>query len=193
RLVLNFNGGGFLVFYNCLMTWCSSPASDPTRDILSPEFDKEQAVRALSFPRPVSFTLMDQKNFSGLGNIIKNEILYLAQIHPLSIGSFLPLEKLRVLVDLALSFTSNWLSHKLKKKGLHYHIYMKEYCNKGHKVMKESLGPPFGLKRLSWYCLNCQPQVISDVADSLCTSQTSCLSAATEPLLSVPLVEDAES
>ncbi|KAG8445849.1 hypothetical protein GDO86_010584 [Hymenochirus boettgeri] len=117
--------------FQLLMTWCSSPASDP-RDILSPEFDKEQAVRALSFPRPVSFTLMDQKNFSGLGfvtgkksnvkcNIIKNEILYLAQIHPLSIGSFLPLEKLRVLVDLALSFTSNWLSHKLKKKGLHYH------------------------------------------------------------------------
>ncbi|XP_075450983.1 endonuclease 8-like 2 [Ascaphus truei] len=159
RLILRFDTGGFLVFYNCRMTWCSSPASEPACDILSPEFDRERAVRALSQPRPVCYTLMDQRCFSGVGNIIKNEILYLAQIHPLSFGSLLPLENLRSLRDYALSFTSDWLRNKMQRKGLHYHIYMKEYCAKGHRVTKETLGPPNGLKRLTWYCPACQPQV----------------------------------
>ncbi|XP_018119591.1 endonuclease 8-like 2 isoform X2 [Xenopus laevis] len=159
RLILNFEAGGFLVFYNCRMAWCSSPASEPSCDVLSPEFDTERAVRALSSSRPVCFSLMDQKCFSGVGNIIKNEILFLAQIHPLSLGSALPIEKLHSLVHHALHFTSAWLSSKMKNEGLHYHIYMKEYCDKGHKVIKEKLGPDYGLKRLTWFCPNCQPQV----------------------------------
>uniref|UniRef100_A0A8D0HR85 Nei like DNA glycosylase 2 n=1 Tax=Sphenodon punctatus TaxID=8508 RepID=A0A8D0HR85_SPHPU len=36
RLVLHFDRGGFLVFYNCQIRWCSTPASD----ILCPEFHR---------------------------------------------------------------------------------------------------------------------------------------------------------
>ncbi|XP_053564895.1 endonuclease 8-like 2 [Bombina bombina] len=162
NIILHFDSKGFLVFYNCRMAWCSSPFSEPGCDILSPEFNKERALQSLAFPRPVCITLMDQKCFSGVGNIIKNEILYLAQIHPLSLGSVLPLDKLCILLDHAVSFTSDWLKSKMQRKGLHYHIYMKEYCPKGHQVTKESLGPTYGLKRLTWYCPECQPQVKSD-------------------------------
>ncbi|KAM4771252.1 endonuclease 8-like 2 [Rhinophrynus dorsalis] len=162
RLILHFDSGGFLVFYNCRMTWCSSPVSEPACDILCKEFDKERALRALSSPRPVCITLMDQTCFSGVGNIIKNEILFLAQIHPLSFGSLLSLEKLHCLVDHAISFTTDWLRNKMQKKGLHYHIYMKEYCDKGHKVIKEAVGPTYGLKRLTWYCPECQPKVMPE-------------------------------
>ncbi|XP_075057317.1 LOW QUALITY PROTEIN: endonuclease 8-like 2 [Mixophyes fleayi] len=159
RLRLNFDGERFLVFYNCRMTWCSSPFVEPTCDILSPEFDKEKALHALSHPRPVCFTLMDQRHFSGVGNIIKNEILFLAQTHPLSLGSLLPAETLVALIDHAIAFTADWLRNKMQRKGLRYHIYMKECCGKGHQVVKEAIGPPHGLKRLTWYCPTCQKHV----------------------------------
>ncbi|KAM4693072.1 endonuclease 8-like 2 [Discoglossus pictus] len=157
RLIIHFDAEGFLVFYNCRMTWCSSPFSEPTRDILCPEFDKERALQALLAPRPVCITLMDQTYFSGVGNIIKNEILYLSHVHPMSFGSLLPPEKLSILIDHAIHFTADWLRCKMARKALHYHIYMKEYCAKGHQVIKESIGPVYGLKRLTWYCPECQP------------------------------------
>ncbi|XP_073529030.1 endonuclease 8-like 2 [Phyllobates terribilis] len=161
RLILHFNSGGFLVFYNCRILSCSSPRVEPTCDILSLDFDKEKALRALSAPRPVCVTLMDQRYFSGVGNIIKNEILYLAQVHPLSLGSLLPADTLRAIIDHAVSFTARWLQSKIQRDPLHYQIYMKELCQKGHKLVKEKIGPPRGLQRLTWYCPTCQERVQS--------------------------------
>ncbi|XP_029451991.1 endonuclease 8-like 2 [Rhinatrema bivittatum] len=156
RLVLHFDGGGFLAFYNCRMAWCSGPTIKPTCDILSVQFHQGQALEALCQPRPVCCILLDQRYFSGLGNIIKNEILYMAKIHPLSQGSHLKLENVESLLNHALRFSSNWLHNKLQGKRLHYQIYMKEVCPLGHRVLKESLGPPRGLKRLTWWCPECQ-------------------------------------
>lgn len=67
RLVLYFESGGFLVFYNCRMHWCSSPRADPASDILSGEFHRGQALDALRTPNPICYTLLDQRYFSGLG------------------------------------------------------------------------------------------------------------------------------
>ncbi|XP_069830093.1 endonuclease 8-like 2 [Dendropsophus ebraccatus] len=156
RLILHFTSGGFLVFYNCRIHWCSSPDVEPSCDILSPEFDKKKALSVLSAPKPVCITLMDQRHFSGVGNIIKNEILYLAGVHPLSLGSLVPADTLSALIDHAISFTAQWYRNKMQGEPMHYHIYMKESCEKGHKVVKESIGPPCGLKRLTWYCPTCQ-------------------------------------
>ncbi|EMP27212.1 Squalene synthase [Chelonia mydas] len=66
RLVLHFNSGGFLVFYNCQIHWCTSPAVEPASDILSPEFHRGQALAALRQPMPICYTLLDQRYFSGL-------------------------------------------------------------------------------------------------------------------------------
>lgn len=46
-------------------------------------------MEAVGQAQPVCYTPLDQKYFSGLGNIIKNEVLYRAGIHPLSLGSVL--------------------------------------------------------------------------------------------------------
>lgn len=67
RLVLHFESGGFLVFYNCRMYWCSSPRTDPASDILSVEFHRGWALDALRAPDPICYTLLDQRYFSGLG------------------------------------------------------------------------------------------------------------------------------
>lgn len=67
RLVLHFESGDFLVFYNCRMLWCSSPRADPASDILAVEFHRGRALRALCAPDPICYTLLDQRYFSGLG------------------------------------------------------------------------------------------------------------------------------
>ncbi|XP_009560892.1 endonuclease 8-like 2 isoform X1 [Cuculus canorus] len=161
RLVLHFESGGFLAFYNCRMHWCSSPRANPTSDILSVEFHRGQALDALCAPDPVCYTLLDQRYFSGLGNIIKNEILYLAKIHPLTHGSLLARSDLERLLDCAIQFSSAWLHSKLHGKGLHPQIYQKEECPLGHAVMKGTFGPSGGFKRLTWWCPQCQPAVLS--------------------------------
>ncbi|NXL93066.1 NEIL2 Endonuclease, partial [Alectura lathami] len=159
RLVLHFESGGFLVFYNCRMHWCLSPVADPASDIMSAEFHRGQALDALRTTRPICYTLLDQRYFSGLGNIIKNEVLYLAKIHPLTQGSLLALSHLERLLDCAIQFSSDWLQSKLHGKGLHLQIYQKEQCPLGHAVTRETLGPSGGLKRLTWWCPQCQPAV----------------------------------
>ncbi|NWV02158.1 NEIL2 Endonuclease, partial [Ptilonorhynchus violaceus] len=160
RLVLHFESGGFLAFYNCQMLWCSSPRADPTSDILSVEFHRGRALSALRAPNPICYTLLDQRYFSGLGNIIKNEILYLARIHPLTKGSLLALSDLERLLDCAVQFSSEWLHNKLRGQGLHPQVYQKEQCPLGHPLMKGTFGPSGGFKRLTWWCPQCQPAVL---------------------------------
>ncbi|NXG47800.1 NEIL2 Endonuclease, partial [Psilopogon haemacephalus] len=165
RLVLHFESGGFLAFYNCQMNWCSSPRADPASDILSGEFHRGQALDALHAPNPICYILLDQRYFSGLGNIIKNEILYLAKIHPLTRGCLLARSDLESLLDCAIQFSSDWLHSKLRGQGLHLQIYRKKQCPLGHAVMKGAFGPSGGLKRLTWWCPECQPMLLSGDED----------------------------
>ncbi|XP_068963528.1 LOW QUALITY PROTEIN: endonuclease 8-like 2 [Petaurus breviceps papuanus] len=158
RLVLHF-AKGFLAFYNCRIYWCLGPMVKPTSDILSEEFDRRQALEALKQANPVCYTLLDQRYFAGLGNIIKNEVLYLARIHPLSLGSCLTALNLESLLDHVVSFSVGWLQKKMEGKPQHHLIYQKEQCPAGHQVMKDSFGSPNGFQRLTYWCPRCQPKV----------------------------------
>ncbi|XP_012879680.1 PREDICTED: endonuclease 8-like 2 isoform X2 [Dipodomys ordii] len=157
RLVLHFGGGGFLAFYSCQMSWSPPPELSPTCDILSEAFHRGQALEALGRAQPVCYTLMDQRFFSGLGNIIKNEALYRAGIHPLTPGALLTPSQLEALVDHVVQFSAEWLKDKFQGTRRHTQIYRKEQCPAGHQVLKEALGPPAGLQRLTWWCPQCQP------------------------------------
>ncbi|XP_032124243.1 endonuclease 8-like 2 isoform X1 [Sapajus apella] len=163
RLVLHFGGGGFLAFYNCQMSWSSSPAVTPTCDILSEKFHRGQALEALGQAQPVCYTLLDQKHFSGLGNIIKNEVLYRAGIHPLSLGSVLSASRREALVDGVVEFSAAWLQGKLQGHPQHTQVYQKERCPAGHQLLKEAFGPPGGFQRLTWWCPQCQPQLSEEL------------------------------
>ncbi|KAF6095751.1 nei like DNA glycosylase 2 [Phyllostomus discolor] len=161
-LVLHFGGGSFLAFYNCQMSWSSSPVIKPTSDILSAEFHRGQALEALGQAQPVCYTLLDQRYFSGLGNIIKNEALYRAGIHPLSLGSLLSPQQLEILVDHVVEFSADWLHGKFQGRQQHTQIYQKDQCPAGHQVMREAFGPPGGFQRLTWWCPQCQPRLSPD-------------------------------
>ncbi|XP_006884999.1 PREDICTED: endonuclease 8-like 2 [Elephantulus edwardii] len=159
RLVLHFDGGNFLAFYNCQMSWSSSPVVKPSSDILSEKFHRGQALEALGQAQPVCYTLLDQRHFAGLGNIIKNEALYRAGIHPLFPGSLLSSSSLESLVDHVLEFSTSWLQGKFQGKQQHTQVYQKEQCPLGHQVMKDMFESPGGFQRLTWWCPQCQPRV----------------------------------
>uniref|UniRef100_A0A8C0H5Z8 DNA-(apurinic or apyrimidinic site) lyase n=1 Tax=Chelonoidis abingdonii TaxID=106734 RepID=A0A8C0H5Z8_CHEAB len=150
RLVLHFDSGGFLVFYNCQIHWCTSPTVEPASDILSPKFHRGQALAALRQPTSICYTLLDQRYFSGLGNIIKNEILYLARIHPLSQGSLLALSALESLLDHAVQFSTDWLHKKLHLMCLYHLPYQVGSLNSAPStagVLKLGVGTPQGVVR----------------------------------------------
>lgn len=93
------------------------------------------------------------------GNIIKNEALFRAGIHPLTPGSLLGALRLEALVDHVVAFSAGWLEGKFQGRQQHTQIYQKDRCPAGHQVVKEALGPPGGLQRLTWWCPQCQPRL----------------------------------
>lgn len=93
------------------------------------------------------------------GNIIKNEALYRAGIHPLSLGSLLSASCREALVDHVVEFSTSWLQGKFQGKPQHTQVYRKEQCPAGHQVLKELLGHPGGFQRLTWWCPQCQPRL----------------------------------
>lgn len=67
-----------------------SPAETEARlaflgpDLLGPEWNPAEAVRRLSRQpeRPLGQALLDQRNLAGIGNIYRNELCFLARLHP---------------------------------------------------------------------------------------------------------------
>ncbi|XP_066285731.1 endonuclease 8-like 2 [Branchiostoma lanceolatum] len=159
RLVLHFAKEEFLAFYGGSMYEVDSPACDQGTDILTASFDIEKAADAIQRAQPVCYTLLDQSCFSGLGNIIKNEVLYAAKVHPLQPGNLLSRQRALGVVEQALAFSATWMEHKDEHKKFkeHWKIYSKKECPLGHKTCRDWFGPEDGLQRVTTWCPTCQP------------------------------------
>ena len=136
------------------------PCTDTGTDILSEAFEKQKAVRMLrSQALPVCYTLMDQSHFAGVGNMIKNEALYNARIHPLEVGKNLNISQAKSIVDEVVKFSKKWLEWKMSSKETfysHMSIYMKFECPLGHQTTRGHFGST-ELKRVTIWCPECQP------------------------------------
>lgn len=103
RLSLVFDDGE-LNLYACSVRFIEEPLDlvyDWWADVMSEHWDPALA-RARLRARPdmlVCDALLDQDLFAGVGNIIKNEVLFRIRVHPLSTVGALPARKLRELVD----------------------------------------------------------------------------------------------
>ena len=100
--------------------------------------------------------LLDQDIFAGVGNIIKNEVLFRIRVHPLSTIAALPASKLRDLVREARQYSFDFYEWKkvyeLKK---HWLAHTKRTCPRCNiPLSKGHLGKTM---RRSFYCENCQP------------------------------------
>jgi endonuclease VIII len=159
RLSLAF-GRGELNFYSCAIRVIEGTLDavyDWTADVLSDEWNPAAARRKLrAMPGTyVCDALLDQAVFAGVGNIIKNEVLFRIRVHPLTKVGALPPAKLRALVEQAREYSFDFLEWKrefvLRK---HWLVHNKGCCARcGRKLTRAYLGVT---DRRSFYCEHCQ-------------------------------------
>ena len=162
RLSLAFDDGEELNFYTCSVKTLEGDLDsqyDWRGDVMSDDWSAAAALKKLrAAPDTLACdALLDQDIFAGVGNIIKNEVLFRIRVHPLSTVGALPAAKLRELVAQARDYSFDFLEWKkafvLKQ---HWLAHTKRICprcdlpfHKGH------LGKT---KRRSFFCPNCQKQ-----------------------------------
>jgi endonuclease-8 len=167
RLSLQFKNGE-LNFYTCSVQLIEGRLDDHydwAADVMSDRWNAVAARKKLrSQPDMlVCDAMLDQTIFAGVGNIIKNEVLFRIRVHPLSNIGALPAPKLRALVEQAREYSFDFLKWKkvfvLKKHWLAHTKRICPRCNipfsKGH------LGKT---KRRSFYCERCQKKYASQTS-----------------------------
>jgi endonuclease-8 len=159
RLRLKF-GNGEINFYSCAVRLVEGPLDetyDWSADVMSDEWDARAACRKLR-GMPQAFicdALLDQSVFSGVGNIIKNEVLFRVRVHPLSTVGALPPAKLQAVVKQARQYSFEFLEWKrafvLRK---HWLVHNKGTCPSCQgKLTRAWLGET---DRRSFFCERCQ-------------------------------------
>jgi endonuclease-8 len=159
KVSLKFNNGE-LNCYVCSAKIIEEPLDevyDWEVDLLSPEW-KFAKVKKLFQKFPDSMVcdvLLDPFIFSGAGNIIKNEALYRAGIHPKTLVKHIPPKKVTELIKETHAYTRDFL--EWKKQGIlsrNWVVYGQKECKVcGTKVIKTYDGK---LKRRNFVCRNCQ-------------------------------------
>lgn len=155
RLHLEFENGD-LYFYSCSVKLLDSAVLkeiDWDADVLSDDWKPLKARKKLKAQPEtlVCDALLDQNIFSGVGNIIKNEVLFRIGVHPESLVGKLPPKKLSALIFEARNYNFDFLRWKkeyvLKKNWL---VHTKKICPKcGEPLTKNHLGIT---NRRSFYC-----------------------------------------
>jgi endonuclease VIII len=159
RLSLQFSKGE-INFYTCSVQFNEQPLDevyDWTADVLSDNWDAKAARKKLKqMPETlVADALLDQNIFAGVGNIIKNEVLYRINVHPENKIGDLPPAKLTQLIKQARNYSFDFLKWKkeftLRK---HWLAHTKKTCSKdGSPIIKKHLGKT---NRRTFYCEVCQ-------------------------------------
>jgi endonuclease-8 len=160
RLSLAFARGRELNFYSCAVRYIEGSLDeeyDWRADVLSDAWDPKLARRKLrAMPGTlVCDALLDQNVFAGVGNIIKNEVLFRIRVHPLSrVGQLSP-RKLTQLIEQARQYSFDFLEWKkafvLRK---HWLAHTKRTCPRCDIPLKKAhLGTT---DRRSFYCERCQ-------------------------------------
>ncbi len=159
RLSLKFKKGE-LNFYACSVKIIEQDLDeiyDWTGDVMNPLWDAKKALEKLRDKKElmVCDALLDQNIFAGVGNIIKNEVLFIMKIHPESYVEKIPSKLLKALIDEAVRYSFQFLEWK-KAFVLRQHwlAHNKSICPRDHiKFTRAYLGKT---NRRSFYCIICQ-------------------------------------
>ena len=151
---------GELNFYACSVRRIEGDLDelyDWRTDVMSDAWDAALARKRLrAMPGAlVCDALLDQDVFAGVGNIIKNEVLFRIRVHPLSTVGALPPRKLRELVEQARTYSFEFLHWKkafvLRK---HWLAHNQSTCPRDHVPFQRAwLGRTH---RRSFFCERCQ-------------------------------------
>jgi endonuclease-8 len=159
RLSLSLNGNE-LNFYNCSLKIIAArdlAALDQTSDILNPDFDRKRARQEVRrHLGMIADLLLDQSVFAGVGNIIKNEALYAAGIHPACTSKSIPVEKTDILIEETIRFSNAFCQVK-RARGLLkpiLRVYRKGTCDQCRSpIQAKKIG---NRRRMTFFCPNCQ-------------------------------------
>jgi len=159
RLSLAFSDGE-LNFYTCSVKILEGDVNtfyDWSEDVMNEDWDAQKAKRSLDkIPEEmICDAVLDQNIFSGVGNIIKNEVLYRCKIHPESLVGKIPSEKIGEIISECSIYSFEFLywkkKYELKK---HWLAHSKTECLRCNlPLIKKYTGKK---KRRSFFCTNCQ-------------------------------------
>lgn len=159
RLHMKFKSGE-IFFYTCSVKVIDNEqlnTIDWEADVMSADWNPEKAKnKMLKDPEMmICDALMNQDIFSGVGNIIKNEVLFRAGLHPESKTGKIPSDKLKEIIEEAKNYSFDFLKWKrINQLKRHFIIYHKDICPKcSGKVTKKDTGKG---KRTSFFCENDQ-------------------------------------
>lgn len=159
RLRLIFDEGE-INFYACSVKFIEEPLDevyDWKADVMSSQWDAKAAKKKLKEvpDKLVCDALLDQNIFAGVGNIIKNEVLFRIFLHPENKVGSLTVKKLNELIKEARNYSFDFLEWKkeyvLKK---HWLAHTKKFCPRCDiPFIKKHCGKTH---RRSFFCTNCQ-------------------------------------
>ena len=159
RLGLTFKNGQ-LNFYAAAVKLLEGDVNsyyDWTSDVMNDDWNPKKAIAKLKVvpDKLVCDALLEQDIFSGVGNIIKNEVLYRIKVHPESKIAKIPKKKLIELTDEARNYSFDFLDWKKKYElKKHWLAHSKKTCSRCDlPLKKEYTGVK---KRRSFFCENCQ-------------------------------------
>ncbi|HTB05383.1 MAG TPA: DNA-formamidopyrimidine glycosylase family protein [Bacteroidia bacterium] len=99
--------------------------------------------------------LLDKDIFAGVGNIIKNEVLYRVYVHPESKVGKIPANKLKEIIKEARNYSFEFLEWKRQYElRKHWLAHTKKICLRCNlPIIRKVTGAK---RRRSFFCLNCQ-------------------------------------
>ena len=159
RLNLAF-ANGELNLYSCSIKFLEGDVDshyDWSEDVMSESWDPKKAkIKLDAVPdKLICDSLLEQNIFSGVGNIIKNEVLYRVYVHPESSTGKIPKLKIREIIREARSYSFEFLEWKKKYElKKHWLAHTKKTCLRCNlPIIKKHTGVK---KRRSFFCENCQ-------------------------------------
>jgi len=159
RLNLTFKKGE-INFYSCSIKFLEGDVNmyyDWSGDVMNDEWNPRQAKAKLKLqPNTlVCDAILDQDIFAGVGNIIKNEVLYRIRVHPESLIKKLPTIKLKRLIEEVRKYSFQFLKWKKKYElKKHWLAYSKKICLRcNFPIVRKHTGIR---NRRSFFCTNCQ-------------------------------------
>ncbi len=160
RVSLQFDNGE-LNLYACSVKYIEGQLDasyDWRTDVMDAAWDPRLARRKLKAQPDtlICDALLDQQIFAGVGNIIKNEVLFRTRVHPASPIAAIPPRRLGQIIAQAHEYSFDFLRWKkafvLKK---HWQVHTRRVCPVcGGPIRKLYLGKT---QRRTFFCPLCQP------------------------------------
>lgn len=129
-------------------------------DPLSEDWDMRRAIENLKRlqDKKIGVLLLDQSAIAGIGNILRNEILFRARIHPERLVKDLSDDEIERIVDVSEELMRKFLELKLEKRNIKdllfvYNKYRGLCRNCGNPIRYYRQEP---INRKTFVCENCQ-------------------------------------